>query len=46
MAGDSTNGGMIDFNRKSQSSFGGTIKLSDGKIHVIMGAGCPCALPG
>jgi hypothetical protein len=45
IAGDATSGGDIDFNRKSDTRFGGTIRLADGKIHVIMGAGCPCEAP-
>jgi hypothetical protein len=45
IAGDATSGGLIDFNRKSSSGFGGTIKLADGRIHVIMGTGCPCEAP-
>jgi hypothetical protein len=39
-------GGLITFNRKSNPSFGGTIYLADGKIHVIMGQDCPCGTPG
>src|SRR5438309_7015995 len=35
-------GGLITFNRKSNPSYGGTIFLADGKIHVIMGQDCPC----
>ncbi len=36
----------IDVNRKSNTGFGGTIRLADGRIHMIMGTGCPCAPPG
>ena len=45
IAGDSAKGGLIDFSRKSNSSFGGTILLADGRIRVILGPGCPCAAP-
>jgi hypothetical protein len=38
-------GGVIVFNRKSNPNFGGTMFLADGKIHVIMGDGCPCGVP-
>jgi hypothetical protein len=43
---DGDRGGLIAFNRKSSPSFGGTIRLSDGTIHVIMGQDCPCGTPG
>ena len=39
---DNGHGGLITFNRKSNPSYGGTIFLADGKIHVIMGQDCPC----
>lgn len=39
---DNNHGGLIVFNRKSNPSFGGSIFLADGKIHVIMGQDCPC----
>jgi predicted small lipoprotein YifL len=42
---DANGGGVIIFNRKSNPNFGGTIFLSSGKIHVIMGEGCPCGVP-
>jgi len=42
---DNNHGGVITFNRKSNPSFGGTIFLADGKIHVIMGQDCPCGTP-
>jgi hypothetical protein len=45
LAGNAASGGDIDFNRKSKASFGGTIKLSDDKVHVILGDGCPCEAP-
>jgi hypothetical protein len=45
VAGDTTTGGLIAFHLKSSSNFGGTIKLADNRIHVIMGPGCPCAPP-
>ena len=38
-------GGLIAFNRKSNPSYGGTIFLADGKIHVVMGQDCPCGTP-
>jgi len=43
---DSKGGGLIIFTRKSNPSYGGTIFLADGKIHVIMGQDCPCGTPG
>jgi hypothetical protein len=42
---DNGHGGLITFNRKSNPSYGGTIFLADGKIHVIMGQDCPCGTP-
>jgi hypothetical protein len=42
---DNNHGGLILFNRKSNPSFGGSIFLADGKIHVIMGQDCPCGSP-
>ncbi|HYT11327.1 MAG TPA: hypothetical protein VEL12_00960 [Candidatus Nitrosopolaris sp.] len=42
---DNNHGGLIIFNRKSNPSYGGTIFLADGKIHVIMGQDCPCGTP-
>jgi hypothetical protein len=42
---DNNHGGLIVFNRKSNPSFGGSIFLADGKIHVIMGQDCPCGTP-
>jgi predicted small lipoprotein YifL len=44
-SGDSNRGGLIVFNRKSSTTWGGSILLADGKIHVIMGDGCPCGVP-
>jgi hypothetical protein len=44
-SGDSNRGGLIVFSRKSAPTWGGTIFLADGKIHVIMGDGCPCGVP-
>jgi hypothetical protein len=38
-------GGLIVFSRKSAPTWGGSILLADGKIHVIMGDGCPCGIP-
>lgn len=42
---DAQGGGVIVFNRRSNPNFGGTIFLGAGKIHVIMGDGCPCGVP-
>jgi hypothetical protein len=42
---DNGHGGLIVFNRKSDPSFGGSILLADGKIHLIMGQDCPCGTP-
>lgn len=42
---DNGHGGLIVFHRKSDPSFGGSIFLADGKIHVIMGQDCPCGTP-
>jgi hypothetical protein len=42
---DNHHGGLIVFNRKSNPSFGGSIFLAEGKIHVIMGQDCPCGTP-
>jgi hypothetical protein len=42
---DPRGGGTIVFGRKSNPNFGGEIFLSDGRIHVIMGDGCPCGVP-
>ncbi|HEX9099235.1 MAG TPA: hypothetical protein VF956_07110 [Candidatus Dormibacteraeota bacterium] len=44
-SGDSTRGGLIVFSRKSSPTWGGSILLGDGRIHVIMGDGCPCEVP-
>jgi hypothetical protein len=44
-SGDSNRGGLIGFSRKSAPTWGGSILLGDGKIHVIMGDGCPCGVP-
>ena len=44
-SGDARRGGLIDFSRKSNPGWGGTIYLADGKIDVIMGDGCPCGVP-
>jgi hypothetical protein len=44
-SGDPNRGGLIVFNRKSSTTWGGSILLADGKIHVIMGDGCPCGVP-
>jgi hypothetical protein len=44
-SGDANRGGLIVFNRKSSTTWGGSILLADGKIHVIMGDGCPCGVP-
>ena len=44
-AADNNQGGLITFTRKSNPTFGGTIFLADGKIHVIMGQDCPCGTP-
>lgn len=45
ISGDKQGGGVIVFSRKSTSDFGGAIRLSNGKIHLIIGEGCPCGLP-
>jgi hypothetical protein len=42
---DNNHGGLIIFKRNSNPSYGGTIFLADGKIHVIMGQDCPCGTP-
>jgi hypothetical protein len=42
---DNNHGGLITFSRKSSPSYGGTIFLADGRIHVIMGQDCPCGTP-
>jgi hypothetical protein len=44
-SGDPNRGGLIVFNRKSSPTWGGSILLGNGKIHVIMGDGCPCGVP-
>ena len=41
----SATGQLIIFTRKSNPAWGGTVFLADGKIHVIMGDGCPCGVP-
>ena len=43
---NNNHGGLITFSRKSNPSFGGSIFLADGTIHVIMGQDCPCGTPG
>lgn len=42
---DGRGGGVIVFNRSSNPAWGGTLDIAEGKIHVIMGDGCPCGVP-
>ena len=44
-SGDNQRGGLLVFSRKSTPDFGGAIYLSNKRIHLIIGEGCPCGVP-